>query len=133
MIIKPGVRHQFWRADRDARPDSEEDRLFGVPKEELKQDLVIVESTEPAGRDKEVFSRQVLTLLREMKGSGIGERAWMLWSSFVVFYGHDNYPVVVGVTRGFGGGREECGVGYYAFAVGCCGVLGEVCLVEEHV
>jgi len=26
----------------------------------------------------------------------------MPWSSFVVFYGHDNCPVVIGMTRKFG-------------------------------
>jgi hypothetical protein len=74
----------------------------------LEQDLVIVESTDPADRDKEVFFRQVLSLLGEMEGSGIGEIAWMLWSSFVVFAKHDNYPVIAGVTRRF---RETLGKG----------------------
>ncbi len=102
VLIQPGVRHQYWRADRDACVESEDDRLLGVAREELERDLVIMESTEPADRDKEVFFRQILSLLEEMRGNGVREIAWMLWSSFVVFYGHDNYPVVVKVTRRFG-------------------------------
>jgi hypothetical protein len=74
-----------------------------VAKEELKQDLAIVESTDPADRDKEVFFRQVLSLLGEMKRSGIGEIAWIMWSSFVLFSKHENYPMAAGVTRRFGG------------------------------
>lgn len=102
VIIEPGVRHLYRRADHDVSGESEEERLLGVPKEVLEQDVVMVELTQPAGRDKEFFFRQFLSLLEEMKGDGIGEIAWMSWSSFVVFCGHDNYPVVVGVSRRFG-------------------------------
>jgi hypothetical protein len=81
-------------------------RLLGVIREELEQDLVIVESTDPADPDKEVFFRQVVSLLGEMNGSGIGKIMWMLWSSCVVFYWHGNYPVMVKVTKRF---REGLG------------------------
>jgi hypothetical protein len=102
VIIRPGVRHQFWRANRDVWVNGGEDRSLGVDKEEWERDLVIVESTDPADRDKEVFFRQVISLLGEMEGGGIGEIAWMLLRSCVVFYGHDNYPVMLKVTRRFG-------------------------------
>lgn len=68
LTINRGVRHQFWRADRDAGAKGDEDQLLGVTKDELKQDLIIIESTDPADRDKEVFSRQVSEFVRGDEG-----------------------------------------------------------------
>jgi len=119
-VIKRGVRHQYWRADRDlhplkAGPKDEKERneralwrkklasqVEGSTNVELEKDLIIIESTDPSDRDKEVYFRQILSLLEERKGGGIWETLWMLWVFFVVFNGHDNFPVVRKVTRRFG-------------------------------
>jgi hypothetical protein len=54
QVVRRGVRHQYWRADRDAGGEGGGKRLRGVEKEELGKDLIIVESTDPADQGKEV-------------------------------------------------------------------------------
>jgi hypothetical protein len=110
-MVRRGVRHQYWRADRDLDfgKDAEEQRngLLGMEnagEEELAKDLIVVESTDPADLDKEVYFRQIMSLLEEKKGNALPETLWMLWSFFVVFYGHDTFPVLVKGTMRFGEG-----------------------------
>lgn len=65
------------------------EELARIEKEDLEKDLIMVESTDPADRDKEVFSQQVLSLLIELRGNSRLGILWMLWGLFMVFYEHD--------------------------------------------
>ncbi|CAM1505130.1 Fc.00g107670.m01.CDS01 [Cosmosporella sp. VM-42] len=73
--------HQYMRAD------SVEEGKAGK-----NMDLVVREWTEPADGDKEVFFRNVLSLLMDRRNTVIGNVS-MLFSIMVVAWAHDNYPV----------------------------------------
>jgi hypothetical protein len=106
LVIDKGVRHAYWRADRDFRSAKDGGKggmLEHVDERKLKEDFVLVESTDPVDRDKEIFFRHILSLLEE-KGDGVLPALWVLWYFFVVMYGHDNYPVFVNWTSWFGQG-----------------------------
>lgn len=58
----------------------------------------------------------------------------MLWSGCVVFYGYDNYPVMLEVTTRFGEGLgEKIRAGDYSFNLDQCYNIREVCGVEEYI
>ena len=73
--------HQYMRADK-----TEE----GKAGKEM--DLVVQEWTEPADGDKEVFFRNILSLLMDRESTLKGNLSMFL-SIMVVAWAHDNYPV----------------------------------------
>lgn len=85
--------HQYMRADKTKEGEAGKD-----------MDLVVREWTEPADGDKEVFFRNILSLLMDRKDTLRGNLSMFL-SIMVVAWAHDNYPVfwkgpgILGGTR----------------------------------
>lgn len=73
--------HQYMRADSSERGRKGRD-----------VDLIVREWTEPADGDKEVFFRNILSLLMDRKDTVAGNSSMFL-SIVVVAWAHDNYPV----------------------------------------
>ncbi|KAJ4146125.1 hypothetical protein NW754_001588 [Fusarium falciforme] len=73
--------HQYMRADNTEQGKAGKD-----------MDLVVREWTEPADGDKEIFFRNILSLLKDKKDTVTGT-VGMLFSIMVVAWAHDNYPV----------------------------------------
>ncbi|KAM5352850.1 hypothetical protein ACJ41O_005572 [Fusarium nematophilum] len=73
--------HQYMRADKTEEGKAGKD-----------MDLVVREWTDPADGDKEVFFRNILSLLKDKREGATGTAA-MLFSIMVVAWAHDNYPV----------------------------------------
>ncbi|KAF4453377.1 Dolichyl-phosphate-mannose-- mannosyltransferase 2 [Fusarium albosuccineum] len=73
--------HQYSRAD-----NTEEGKAGKT------MDLMVREWTDPADGDKEVFFRNIISLLKDKKDTVSGTIG-MLFSIMVVAWAHDNYPV----------------------------------------
>lgn len=102
------ARHEWRRADAVLGGDGAGD--------EEGQELVVREWTDPADGKKEVFFRNLSSVIADEVKAGNGRpREWLLtWKLWVVFWGLDNWPVlfdveslpVVGrVVEGLGVGR----------------------------
>jgi quercetin dioxygenase-like cupin family protein len=99
VVIKRRIRHQYGRADRNEAGIALAKKTLGTDdaEEELEKDLVLRESTNPADGDKEVFFRNLLSMMEEHIASGGGKLSamWMLWGLLVIFHAHDNYPAML--------------------------------------
>ncbi|KAM0553959.1 hypothetical protein ACHAPJ_007031 [Fusarium lateritium] len=73
--------HQYMRADKTEKGRAGKD-----------VDLIVREWTEPGDGDKEIFFRNILSLLKDKKDTALGT-VGMLFSIMVVSWSHDNYPV----------------------------------------
>ncbi|KAE9381242.1 hypothetical protein N431DRAFT_424829 [Stipitochalara longipes BDJ] len=57
------------------------------------EDLVVKEWTDPADGQKEVFFRNLSSVILDCTKDGPPKEWWLTWQLFVVFWGLDNYPV----------------------------------------
>ncbi|KAF5633439.1 Dolichyl-phosphate-mannose mannosyltransferase 2 [Fusarium sp. NRRL 52700] len=73
--------HQYMRADKTDEGKPGKDR-----------DLIVREWTEPGDGDKEVFFRNMISLIMDKKDGTLGT-VGMLLSVMTVCWSHDNYPV----------------------------------------
>jgi mannose-6-phosphate isomerase-like protein (cupin superfamily) len=81
ITIPRGTIHQYMRADKTEEGSESRD-----------VDLIVREWTEPADGDKEVFFRNMMSLLMDKKDTAAGGISLLL-SIMVVAWAHDNYPV----------------------------------------
>ncbi|KAF5968443.1 Dolichyl-phosphate-mannose mannosyltransferase 2 [Fusarium coicis] len=84
--------HQYMRADKTDEGKAGKD-----------VDLIVREWTEPGDGDKEVFFRNMISLIIDKKDGALGTMG-MLLSVITVCWSHDNYPVFLEGTRGLWGG-----------------------------
>ncbi|EWY90052.1 hypothetical protein FOYG_07678 [Fusarium oxysporum NRRL 32931] len=84
--------HQYMRADKTDEGKAGKD-----------VDLIVREWTEPGDGDKEVFFRNMISLIMDKKDGALGT-VGMLLSVMTVCWSHDNYPVFLERTRGLWGG-----------------------------
>lgn len=59
---------------------------------------MVKEWTDPADGEKEVFFRNLSSVIVDCIKSGPPNEWWLTWQLFVVFWGLDNYPVLVSMT-----------------------------------
>jgi quercetin dioxygenase-like cupin family protein len=74
------ARHEWQRAT----PDGEE--------------LVVKEWTDPADGQKEIFFRNLSSVILDCTKDGPPNEWWLTWQLFVVFWGLDNYPVFLNLV-----------------------------------
>jgi quercetin dioxygenase-like cupin family protein len=74
------ARHEWQRAT----PDGEE--------------LVVKEWTDPADGQKEIFFRNLSSVILDCTKDGPPNEWWLTWQLFVVFWGLDNYPVFLNLA-----------------------------------
>jgi len=60
------------------------------------EELVVKEWTDPADGEKEVFFRNLSSVILDCTKDGPPTEWWLTWQLFVVFWGLDNYPVFLG-------------------------------------
>ncbi|KAI9850771.1 MAG: hypothetical protein M1838_005104 [Thelocarpon superellum] len=84
--IEPYEQHEWWKAT-----DVE---LVGG-RQGLDEDLVVKEWTTPMDGQKEVFFRNLASVLLEPNLDGTFGKPWLMLQLLVIFHGHDNYPVFV--------------------------------------
>jgi len=60
--------------------------------------LVVKEWTDPADGQKEVFFRNLSSVILDCTKDGPPKEWWLSWQLFVVFWGLDNYPVFLKVA-----------------------------------
>lgn len=62
------------------------------------EELVVKEWTDPADGAKEVFFRNLSSVIVDCTKNGPPKEWWLTWQLFVVFWGLDNYPVLLNLT-----------------------------------
>ncbi|CZR51067.1 uncharacterized protein PAC_00942 [Phialocephala subalpina] len=67
--------------------------------------LVVQEWTEPGDGEKEVFFRNLSSVIEDETRSGPPREWWLTWQLFVVFWGLDNWPVLMSAVDVPGFGR----------------------------
>lgn len=80
VIIPRFARHEWQRAIADG------------------EELVVREWTDPADGAKEVFFRNLSSVVVDCTKNGPPKEWWLTWQLFVVFWGLDNYPVFLEIA-----------------------------------
>ncbi|KAM0189657.1 hypothetical protein ACHAPA_006356 [Fusarium lateritium] len=107
--------HQFMRADKTEQGKVGKD-----------VDLIVREWTEPGDGDKEIFFRNMISLVMDKKSTTLGT-VDMLLSVMVVFWYHDNYPVFWKGPELFGTGVQERARRVVTYSVmGCLVLIGRI-------
>jgi quercetin dioxygenase-like cupin family protein len=81
IIIVPRLARHEWRR---ANADGEE--------------LVVKEWTDPVDGEKEIFFRNLSSVIVDCTKTGPPVEWWLTWQLFVVFWGLDNYPVILDLS-----------------------------------
>lgn len=103
LIVPRYARHEWSRADVVVEEDEEEGRgreggkeINGTGEE---QDLIMREWTDPTDGEKEIFFRNLSSIILDSTADGTKapNTFWLTWQLLVVFWTLDNFPVVVPV------------------------------------